>query len=110
VAAAFGAKAELDYKDGYPPTVNDPAMTALVRAAVTKGLGAAAVVEQDLTMGGEDMSYVLQRVPGCYLVVGSRSEAKGLVHPHHSPRFDFDEDALAVGVDAWLAIAERFLE
>jgi amidohydrolase len=51
---------------------------------------------------------VLREVPGCYFFLGSMNRRRGLVHPHHSPRFDFDESALPTGVELWLRLAERF--
>ncbi len=109
VAKSFGAGLDFEYEEGYPPTVNDPKMTALAREAVRDVLGNGGPVEQDQTMGAEDMSYVLREVPGCYMVLGSMSKAKGFTSPHHSARFDFDEDAMAVGVEIWLRLAARFL-
>jgi amidohydrolase len=61
------------------------------------------------TMGGEDMSYFLERVPGCYFFLGTRNEARGLAHPHHSPRFDIDESALAAGVEIMTRVIRRYL-
>jgi len=110
VAASFGARAEVKYDDGYPPTVNDPQAAALVRAAASEVVGKASAVEQDVSMGAEDMSYVLKEVPGCYFVLGSSNAAKGLDQPHHSARFDFDERALALGIETWLRLAARYLK
>ena len=110
VAGAFGAKADVEWRDGYPPTVNDPKMTELVRAAAAQVVGEGNVVEQDITMGAEDMSYVLERTPGCYWLLGSANAKKGLDYPHHSARFDFDEESLPIGVQVWTKIAERFLK
>jgi amidohydrolase len=110
VTAAFGAKAEVEWRDGYPPTVNDPKMTELVRAAAAEVVGESNVVAQEITMGAEDMSYVLERVPGCYWLLGSANSKKGLDYPHHSARFDFDEESLPIGVQVWTKIAERFLK
>jgi amidohydrolase len=109
VAGAFGAKAEVEWRPGYPPTVNDAAMTKLVRAAAAEVVGEKNVVAQDITMGAEDMSYVLEKVPGCYWLLGSANPKKGLDYPHHSARFDFDEESLPIGVQVWAKIAERFL-
>jgi amidohydrolase len=105
VAASLGAKLRLDYHWGYPATVNDPAMTRIARAAVVEALGASAPVPARPSMGAEDMSLVLREVPGCYVFLGSGNARKGMVHPHHSPRFDFDEAALAGGVEIWLRLA-----
>jgi amidohydrolase len=110
VASAHGAKVEVEVIEGYPPTINDPAMTQLAHEAASAAVGARAVVEQDISMGSEDMSYVLEEVPGCYMMLGSRNPKKGFVHPHHSAKFDFDEDAIAAGVEVWLKLAERFGE
>jgi amidohydrolase len=106
VAGAFGAAAEIDFVPGYAPTVNDEAMTEVARGAAREAVGAKNVVEQDVTMGAEDMSYVLEKVPGCYMVVGSSNKKRGLVHPHHSAKFDFDEKALEVGTEVWLRLAQ----
>jgi amidohydrolase len=110
VAASLGARIELEEIPGYPPTLNDAAMTEVVAGAAREAFGKAAVVDQGPCMGAEDMSYVLDKVPGCYFVVGSRNEKKGLVHPHHSARFDFDEAALAHGVEVWLRLAARSID
>jgi len=50
-------------------------------------------------MAAEDMAFFLQRVPGCYAFVGCGNADKGTQHPHHSPRFDLDEDALPIAAD-----------
>jgi amidohydrolase len=109
VASALGAKLEFAYHRGYPPTVNEDSMTDLVRDSVREAAGTAAAVEQDISMGAEDMSLVLQEVPGCYFFLGSMNTRKGMVHPHHSAHFNFDEEALPLGVETWLRLARRFL-
>jgi amidohydrolase len=107
VAKALGGRVELELIPGYSATVNDPRMTEVAREAASEAVSARNVVEQDITMGAEDMSYVLERVPGCYMVVGSSNKKRGLVFPHHSAQFDFDEAALEVGVEVWLRLAAR---
>jgi amidohydrolase len=49
-------------------------------------------------MGSEDMAFMMQTIPGCYLFVGSANPEKGLDAPHHHPRFDFDEEVLPQAV------------
>ena len=110
IAKGLGATAVLDYDDGYPPTVNDAKACEMVRKAAAAVVGANNVVEQDITLGAEDMSYVLQKVPGCYWFLGSANRKKGLVHPHHSAMFDFDESALPIGSEIWLKLAEQLLK
>lgn len=54
-------------------------------------------------LGGEDFAYFAQRTPGAYFMVGSGNAAKGIVHAHHSPHFDIDEEALSVALQVFLA-------
>jgi amidohydrolase len=49
-------------------------------------------------MGSEDAAYFMQKIPGCYFFLGSANAERQLDAPHHNPRFDFDEDSLALGV------------
>ena len=109
VASALGARFEFEYQRGYPPTVNEESMTDLVRDTVREAAGTAAAVEQDVSMGAEDMSLVLQEVPGCYFFLGSMNQRKGLIHPHHSAHFNFDEEAMPLGVETWVRLVQRFL-
>jgi amidohydrolase len=102
VCEGTGASYDLKYQRGYPPLVNDAAQTDVVRRAI-EGSDRCTLVEMKPIMGGEDFAYYLQKVPGCFFFVGAGNEDKGAVHPHHHPRFDIDEDALSVGVEALLA-------
>ncbi len=109
VATAFGAEVEATYEFGYPATVNDPGMTDLVRRAAATVVGDASIVVPDLIMAGEDMAYFLEVVPGCFAFIGSANPERGLVHPHHSPHFDFDEAALPIGVQVLVRTVEQYL-
>jgi amidohydrolase len=109
IAQAMGGDARLDYEFGYPPLVNDPAMTALVAEVAKDVVGEANVMQSDPNMASDDVAYFLQRAPGCHFVVGTANEARGLVWGNHHPRFDIDEDALLVGVRMWVAVTERYL-
>lgn len=105
IARAHGAGYSFRYEPGYPATVNDPAVAALARAAIAP----LARITDFRTMGSEDMSHFLARVPGCYYNVGSRNPAKGKVHGHHSGSFDIDEDALVLAVEAGARVLEAYL-
>jgi amidohydrolase len=59
-------------------------------------------------MGGEDMAVYFDHAPGCFVFVGSANAQRGLDQPHHSPRFDFDEDALLIGTQFLLEVARSF--
>jgi len=112
VAGGLGCEATVRYERTCPPTVNEPGCTELARAVAGGVLGAAAVRTEGAAVRaaiGEDFAYFLEAVPGCFLLVGSRNPERGLVHPHHSPRFDFDEDALGHGVRLLEGIARAHL-
>lgn len=104
-----GASYRLNYQRLYPPVVNDVQITNLVRSVAERVLETPAGVVPDCqTMGGEDMSFFLQAVPGCYFFLGSANLSRGLNFPHHHPRFDFDEAALGMGVEIFARCVERF--
>ncbi len=94
-AAACGVKAALRYDRVNTATVNDARMADLVIETASRLLGEENVETDTRTLGGEDMSVFLNRVPGCFFFVGCARD--GSLRPHHSPRFDMDERALAVG-------------
>jgi len=105
----FGTKIELDYEDGYPPTINDPTAADNLLNAAQKIVGDGAG-HPYLSMGAEDFSYFLQKVPGCYFLVGSAPEGREpLSVPHHCSHFDIDERALLVGSSVYLQLAESLL-
>lgn len=112
VCEAHGATYQLGYNQSVPPTVNDADMAELVRRAAVELVGEERVRTgpEVRTMGAEDFSEFILRVPGCYFFVGAQNERIGAVHPHHSPRFDICEDALPVGVDVLERAAKAFLE
>jgi amidohydrolase len=104
-----GANYDLKYWGLYPPTINDNGMAQLVQSVaeevVETPLG---IVPECQTMGGEDMSYFLQEIPGCYFFLGSANPQKDLAYSHHHPRFNFDETALAIGVEIFVRCVEKF--
>ena len=105
----FDAKIDFDYEDGYPPTINDPiaAENLLNSAREIVGDGAG---HPYLSMGAEDFSYFLQKVPGCYFLIGSAPEGREpLSVPHHCSHFDIDERALLVGSSVFLQLIENLL-
>ncbi|UBV44511.1 amidohydrolase (plasmid) [Deinococcus taeanensis] len=107
VTEGFGASYEFRYEQGYRATVNDPAVTEVLRDVVRDTVGADALVEAQPTMGGEDFSAYLTRAPGTFIFIGARNEAAGITAPHHHPNFAIDESALAIGVKVLVGAALR---
>lgn len=110
IAQGFRATAETVYLRGYPPMINDPEMTAFAQSVAEELLGVDNVHYGKPMMAGEDLAFVLEKVPGCMLSLGTGNPERGLIYPPHHPRFDADEDALAVGVRVLSAIALRYLD
>jgi amidohydrolase len=108
VSAALGCTAEVDLKPLTPTLFNDPEVTATVQRVAAELVGENNLSEVRV-MGSEDMSFVNAQVPGCFVFVGSRNEEAGLVHPHHSPYFDFDEGALPLASALLAAVALEYL-
>ncbi len=108
IAAGFGVEADLDYRRGYPPTVNSAAEAELCRAVAADLVGEANV-RADLrpSMGAEDFSFMLQARPGCYVWLGNGLGEGGCML--HSPHYDFNDDILPIGASYWARLAERLL-
>jgi amidohydrolase len=110
IAAAHGVDVDVALSSGYPPTVNDPRASELVREALRPMLGDDKVLDGPATMAAEDFSYFLERRPGVFLLLGMRDEASGAVHPHHSPKFRIAPAALPLGVEVLIRGALALME
>ncbi len=97
IATSMQCQAEIEIDEMTLAVDNDAALSAQVSAFAAELLGAENVVDDVRTMGSEDMSYFMDEIPGCFFFIGSANPDRDLAYPHHSPRFDFDEDALVIG-------------
>ena len=95
-AAAYGATAEIDIVVGYPLLVNDAVAAAFVRQSAIDFVGADKVVDLEAWFGAEDFAYYLQDIPGAFYRFGTGNPEKNTEYGLHNPRFNIDEDALAV--------------
>jgi len=109
IATAMRATATVDFARGYPATVNEEAMTQIVRAAAAEVVGPENVIDAEPMMGAEDFSYFLQERPGSYFFIGSRNEDRGLIWGHHHPKFDIDEASMAIGIETMLRTTLGYL-
>lgn len=107
-ARSLGAGCEVTIMPIYPATVNDPGMSGFAADIAAGLVGGGNVIRDMVLMGSEDMTYFLQELPGCYIFLGAGNAGKGCDLPHHNPRFDFDEDAMAIGCELFLRIAEEY--
>jgi amidohydrolase len=98
VAEGMGCQAEVDITNITPALINDPSTARFMEQVVGQLFPHAQVDTDYRTMGSEDMAYFMESIAGCFFLVGSANEQKGLNALHHHPRFDFDERALVNGV------------
>jgi len=110
-ASAHGATAHTAIQEGYPATVNDPALTARMLPSLQAVVGADNVYEPALQMGAEDFSLFAQKVPGMFFFVGATGEGidPAAAPGNHSPKFLLDEKALDVGLRALLQVSLDYL-
>lgn len=108
VAAGLGCKVEFTGRRITPAVINHPKAAGIVWQAAQKVLPQAKIdTSPYLTMGAEDMAFILEQIAGCYFFVGSANPEKGLDYGHHHPQFDFDEAAM---VNAAALMAEAVME
>jgi amidohydrolase len=110
VAASMGAQYEFSHYTACPVVVNAAAVTALVEGEAKRFFGNDAVLQRPPSTGSDDMGCFLEKVPGCYFVLGARPRQRSRRFPHHHPGFDFDERALALGVEFGLRLVEAYLK
>lgn len=110
VCQEVGADYEYDYIHGAAVLNNDKDMTELTRDTARKLLGEERVTEIERpVMGGEDMAFYQQEVPGTFFALGSLNPDKDADYPHHNPRFNIDEEVLWIGPALFAATAENWL-
>ncbi len=108
VAEGFGARAEVDVRWNFAPTIND-ATEAEFAARICAELVGKERVERDppLIMASEDFSFMLEKVPGCYLNIGNGEGESGC--EVHNPGYDFNDRALPLGVSFFARLVETRL-
>ncbi len=100
-AAVLDVEAEYEYERRYPATINHAAETATATRAAIRAVGEANVILDVAPMpGGEDFSFMLEKVPGSYVLIGNgTATAKSFVH---APLYDFNDDIIDAGVSFWV--------
>ena len=107
----MGCGAQVEMKRLTPALINSHEITTRVQEITRKILPDADLDTNGyLTMGSEDMAFMLEEIPGCYFFVGSANDQKGLRYGHHHPRFDFDEAALPRAAALLTAAVADFLK
>lgn len=109
-AESYGVDAQIDWRAGYAVLVNAPAETDFAREVGLALRGEAGVTRQGKALtGSEDFAFMLERVPGSYLLIGNGDGDSAGACMVHNPGYDFNDDNIAIGAAYWTLLAERFL-
>jgi amidohydrolase len=110
VAAGFGCNAEVRYDLGYPVTRNDESMADVFNTVATEAFGPERIQPLETpVMGGEDFSFYCHEVPSCFFALGLIPPGKtwDQMPQLHQPTFDFNDEAIPVGIEAFCRLALR---
>lgn len=97
IAMSSGAKARVTFDIGYPPLVTDSKATDIAVQAVERVMGKGHAIPSDMTLGGEDFSLYLHKVPGTYILMGINNKVLGFESMIHTPTFNFNDMILPKG-------------
>jgi amidohydrolase len=110
LSAAMGCAAKIKLQQLTPPVTNDPELTEKIISVTQEEFADVILSTSETTMTSEDMAFLMQTLPGCYMLFGSNNAKKGLDKSHHNPRFDFDEEVLPLAAAVLAAAAWSLLE
>ena len=109
IAGANECELRFDWIEGYPPTVNDPAMSDYVARVAKATLGPDRYFPVPRpSMGGEDFAYYLQKAPGCFFWLGVEPHDRQGYPSLHSDRYDFTDAAIGVGMRMFIELVKNF--
>lgn len=109
IAIAKRSEIVVEHTFKYPALINDDEMTELAMNSAKKLYPENILVLKEALMGGEDMAYFLEKVPGCYAYLSNPKEIEGEIYPHHNPKFDVDESYFQNGASLLAQVAMDFL-
>ena len=109
-AESFGVTADMDWRPGYCVLVNAEAETNFARQVALDLVGAEHVTLHGPALtGSEDFAFMLEKIPGSYLLIGNGDGDSAGACMVHNPGYDFNDDNIATGAAYWVALVERYL-
>lgn len=108
IAEGMGGRCDFNINRGYPFLINEENLTTQLSAFAEEYLGKENVLETDIWMAAEDFAYYSQQADSCFYLLGIANKEKGINSSLHTPSFNIDEDALALGsgLMAYLAVKQ----
>ena len=109
-AEAAGAGFKYEFERGYPVLQNSKKETLFAAEVAREIVGAGRVDETaGAVMGAEDFAFMLGKVPGCYVMLGSARQGDDEPRQLHNPHYDFNDELIPYGIRYWVTLAERYL-
>lgn len=102
VAKMYSGTVDTTYTYGALPVINDENEAEKVRNIIKESFGLKALEQTDPTTAGEDFSYYIEKIPGCFALVGCGNEEKDTCWAHHHGRFNIDESTMKNGVELYV--------
>ena len=109
-AAVYGATAEVEYTYGTLPVINEERSALLAQSVIRDAFGEEVLYAERPTTGGEDFSFFIENIPGCFALLGCGNAAKGTDWAHHHGCFNIDEDVMVQGAELYAQYAWRYLQ
>jgi hippurate hydrolase len=110
LAKLHGAQAEVTIAWGAPTVINHDEQVDVAIAAATELVGADAVTGNARPItGGEDFGYMLEVKPGSFIFLGNGTNPDGTYHAVHTPKYDFNDDIIPLGVAYWIGLVKQEL-
>lgn len=109
-AAVYGATAKVDYIYGTLPVINETRSALLAQSVIRDAFGEEALFSEKPTTGGEDFSFYIENIPGCFALVGCGNKEKGTDWAHHHGCFNIDEETMITGAELYAQYAWCYLQ
>jgi len=111
VAEAYGGSCDITFDDGYPPLINDTAVTDALVSAASEAYGADSVIfRENASLGADDFAFFCQAVPSSYFNIGASDFHKGTPAPAHSEGFNPEEECMKYAMVMEIAGALKLME
>ncbi len=108
-AESFGVRAEVTWKPGYCVLVNALNETNFARQVAVNMVGAERVTLQGPALtGSEDFAFMLEKIPGSYLLIGNGDGDSAGACMVHNPGYDFNDDNIEIGARYWVNLTKAF--
>lgn len=107
IAASHGVSVTVEYRRGYPPTINTSAEAAVCAEVAAALPGCSVLTDARPSMGAEDFAFFLRHKPGCYVWIGNGPGEGGCTL--HNPHYDFNDEIIPNGVSYWVDLVRRLL-